>query len=142
MRRLVAAGVGLVAALGTIGVTAPSAQAAQTAAIPFTTLTYGASYYAGSVSFSNRTVTASGTLHSVAGSGCRWISVTPYVGDTRYTEVISPIGRCNGQSGPESVSATVDLPGGPTKVVVGLYTSSDSSWSDLKLVRTSSRISR
>jgi hypothetical protein len=139
MRRLVAAGVGLVATLGTIGVAAP-AQAATTAAKPFE-LTYGASYYTGTVTFSNRTVTATGTLHSVAGSGCRWVSLTPYAGTTRGTEVILGEGRCNGQSGPETVHATMDVPGGPTKVVVGLYTSV-SDTPPLTLVRTTSPIAR
>jgi hypothetical protein len=139
VRRLVATGVGLVATLGTIGVAAP-AQAAETAAKPFN-LTYGASYYTGSVTFSNRSVTATGLLHSVSGSGCRWVSVTPYAGDTQYTTIINNEGLCNGATDTETVSATIDLPGGPTSVVVGLWTSNNDG-SNLQLVRTTSKIAR
>jgi len=140
MRRLVAAGVGAVATLGTIGVAAP-AQAATTGAKDFE-LIYGASYYTGSVSFSNRTVTATGLLHSVAGSGCRWVSVKAWVGATEFPAVVGPVGKCYGEADDVSWGITVDVPGGPTKVVVGLWTSSDRTKNDLTLVRTSKPILR
>ncbi|TDO27647.1 hypothetical protein EV643_1553 [Kribbella sp. VKM Ac-2527] len=139
MRRIVATGVGLVATFGTIGVAAP-AQAAETAAKPFN-LTYGASYYTGSVTFSSRSVTATGLLHSVAGSGCRWVSVVPYAGTTAYPGTFLNVGQCNGASDTATVGATIDLPGGPTSVVVGLWTSNDDG-SNLTLVRTTSKIAR
>ncbi|WP_145809075.1 hypothetical protein [Kribbella amoyensis] len=128
------------ATLGTIGVAAPSAQAAETAAIPFRSLTYGASYYSGSVSFSNRSVSATGILHSVSGSGCRFASVTPYVGSTEYPTYRSVI-YCNGASGTVTVGAPADVPGGPSSVVVGLWTY-DPATDTATLVRTTKPIAR
>ena len=140
MRRLAAAAVGLVATLGTIGVAAPSAQAAETAGKTFTPLTYGASYFSGSVTFSNRSVTATGLLHSVAGSGCRFASVTPYVGSTAYPAKYSDI-HCNGYSDTVTFGATADVPGGPTSVVVGLWTYNEATGVGT-LVKTTKPIAR
>ncbi|MFC0626474.1 hypothetical protein [Kribbella deserti] len=139
MRRLVATGACLVATLGTIGVAAP-AHAAETSTKPFS-LTYGASYYTGNVTFSSRSVTATGLLHSVAGSGCRWVSVVPYAGTTKYEGGFLYAPRCNGDSGTATIGATIDLPGGPSSVVVELWTS-DSDGGNLKVVRTTSKIAR
>jgi hypothetical protein len=140
MRRLVAAGIGVVATLGTIGVAAP-AQAATTAAKPFPTLKYGASYYSGTVTFSNRSVTATGLLHSVSGSGCRYASVDAYVGNTLKETSILVYGNCDGVSITRSVGATADVVGGPTSVVVGLWEAS-SDGALRTLVRTSGHIPR
>ncbi len=140
MRRLVAAGIGLLATLGMVGVAAPSAQAAETAAKTFTPLEYGASYFSGSVTFSNRSVTATGLLHSVSGSGCRFASVTPYVGTTAYPTRYSDA-HCNGYSDTVTFGASADVPGGPTSVVVGLWVA-NGDLSGQKLVRTTKHLTR
>jgi hypothetical protein len=140
MRRLVAAGVGLVATLGTIGVAAPSAQAAETAAKPFTPLIYGNSSYKGTVTFSNRSVTAVGTVATSSGSGCRFGAITPYVGNTAYKAVRTPI-VCDGVSGTGPISASADVVGGPTSVVVGLY-AYDPATGKVTPLKTTSKIPR
>lgn len=120
MRRLVAAGTGLLATLGTIGVVAPSAQAAPTAGHSFELL-YGASYWKGDVTFSNRSATASGVIRSAPGGGCRFAEAVAYSGETEYQVKISKI-VCNGETANISLTVSADVPGGVTKLRVGLWT--------------------
>jgi hypothetical protein len=126
MRRTVAGVTTLLATAGLAGIVAPPAQAAQTAGTPFE-LVYGASYWTGTVTFSNRSGTGSGFIHSVPGSGCVFASVTAYSGtkayDTQYGQYY-----CNGGSGTIALSATAKVPGGTTSLTVGLWaTASDGS---------------
>ncbi|MEU0094671.1 hypothetical protein [Kribbella sp. NPDC006257] len=137
MRRLVAAGIGVVATLGTIGIAAP-AQAATTAAKPFE-LIYGNSFYTGTVNFSNRSVTATGEVKSTVGGGCRFGEVTAFVGDKGY-----PVGRtrsvCDGDAVVMPITSTADVPGGPTSVVLTLC--AVDSHGSVTPLRSTSRIAR
>jgi hypothetical protein len=67
--------------------------------------------------------------------------VVPYAGTTAYPGTFLNAGQCDGASGTATVGATIDLPGGPSSVVVGLWTS-NSDGSNLTLVRTTSHIAR
>jgi hypothetical protein len=118
MRRVVTVGIGVVATVGTIGIAAP-VQAATAAGKGFD-LNYGATYYRGSVAFSNRSVTADGLVSTSPGSGCLYGAVIPYKGTREYAGAKTPT-VCNGASTEGWITASIDLPGGPTSVVVGIY---------------------
>jgi hypothetical protein len=137
MRRLVAAGIGVLATLGTIGIAAP-AQATEAASKDFD-LVYGNSFYSGSVTFSNRSVTATGEISTAVGSGCRFGQVIAYVGTKDYP---GPRSRsvCNGEALFFPLSATADVPGGPDSVVIGLY--AVDSRGTVTPLRTTSHIAR
>lgn len=134
MKRLFATGVGALAILGMVGAAAVPAQATETTVKPFE-LTYGASYWRGTVTFSNRSGTATGLLHSVAGSGCRFGTAAAYIGNTKYEENSTPDAPCNGQTFTETATATADVPGGPDRIVVGLWVG-DSDGSNIHIVRS------
>ncbi|WP_328333361.1 hypothetical protein OHA70_16370 [Kribbella sp. NBC_00382] len=118
MRRVVTAGIGLVAALGTIGITAP-AQAATTAGKDFYT-DYGATWYKGSVSFSNQTVSAYGRISTSPGSGCRYGAIIPFVGTREYAGAKTPT-VCDGAYTEGSITSVDSVRGGYTSVVVAIF---------------------
>ncbi|WP_327548612.1 hypothetical protein [Amycolatopsis sp.] len=106
--------------------TAPAATAAPASVSRPFTVKYGASIYKGTVNFSARNVTITGTLHAV---GCRYVKAEAYVG----VDTNPPLGRnqspyyCN-TNVPITLPVPANKPGGADNVDISLSADADNGY--------------